>query len=312
MKNRFLKTEKPCLENWENMKPNESGSFCDLCSKNVIDFTKLNSFEISKKIENKNDTICARITQKQLNSPILNFEIQKDYSLPYSNIAASIIIASTMAVSQPILAKTLQTQTEIVQTNNITLPISKNNADSKSDLSKPSDFKIVKGKVNSVKTESPINNAKIIFVTIKKQFITYTLEDGTFSIEIPSELIDDDNVIRVSYDEVKVGKDSENNYSYETTDYILTKNDINSEYKVIAKPEMIYLGKIANYSRFERNPIVIYNGKEIEYKKFINAQHDKKSDYSLENKEFYCFFSKIAVAIYGEKAKYGLYIIYDK
>jgi hypothetical protein len=312
MKNKFIKIDKPCLENWSNMKSNETGNYCNLCSKNVIDFTQLNQYEISKKMENGNVAICARVTQKQLNSPLLILDLQKEYNIPYSNIAASFIIATTIAVNQPIQAKNHQIQTEIIQTEYKISSVIKNDDNLKSNLPKPNDLSIVKGVVNSEETLSPIKNAKIIFITIKKQFITYTSEDGTFSLEVPTELIDEDNVIRVSYDEIKVEKNAGNNFGYETTDYILTKNDINSKYKVIAKPEMIYLGAIGSYSKSERIPIVIKNGKEIKYKNFIKAQQSMKSSCSLENKEFYYFKSKIAVAIYGNKAKYGLYILNDK
>ena len=63
MKSKFLKLNKACSEQWENMTPNEKGSFCDVCSKNVIDFTQLSTREISEKIKNSKGEICARLTK---------------------------------------------------------------------------------------------------------------------------------------------------------------------------------------------------------------------------------------------------------
>jgi len=310
MKNTFLKINKPCSENWDNMPQNELGNYCHLCSKTVIDFTQLSQSEISKKIRKGN--ICAKVTQKQLDSPLLDFETSNNFNLPYSNIATGILLATTMiAVSQPIQSKTQKAQTEISQTNESVVEI-QNSSESKSNLPKPNNFTKINGIVNSEKENKPVKNAKITFVTVNKNFITYTLEDGTFSLEIPTELTDNDNVIRVTYNDITIENEKKINLDYENTDYILTKTELNSIYKIVAKPQVFYLGGISSYSEIERIPIVINNGQEIKYKDFTKALQGKKSNCSLENKDYDYFESKFAIAIYGKKAKYGLYILKDK
>jgi len=52
------------------MQPHDRGKFCMQCSKEVIDFTKLNNREIIEIIEQSKGRICGRITVSQLNSPI--------------------------------------------------------------------------------------------------------------------------------------------------------------------------------------------------------------------------------------------------
>jgi hypothetical protein len=37
----ILKIDEPCNENWEMMSAVQKGRFCNVCSKDVIDFTKL-------------------------------------------------------------------------------------------------------------------------------------------------------------------------------------------------------------------------------------------------------------------------------
>ena len=60
---------KPCHEDWNTMSPKEKGRFCDSCAKTVIDFTKMDSFEIQDFIsKNKNNRICGHFKQIQLDS----------------------------------------------------------------------------------------------------------------------------------------------------------------------------------------------------------------------------------------------------
>lgn len=70
MKNFYsISIPKPCHENWNEMSPKEKGRFCNSCEKTVIDFTKMNSYEIQNFIdENKNNRICGHFKQTQLDS----------------------------------------------------------------------------------------------------------------------------------------------------------------------------------------------------------------------------------------------------
>ncbi len=78
MKNTFLKISKPCQERWENMIPTEKGSFCAVCSKNVIDFTRLSTEEISAKMNASKRGLCARATPTQLKMPLVPDAIPKE------------------------------------------------------------------------------------------------------------------------------------------------------------------------------------------------------------------------------------------
>ncbi|MCW3169602.1 hypothetical protein OMO38_13835 [Chryseobacterium sp. 09-1422] len=57
---------KPCHENWEAMTPNEKGRFCQLCSKNVRDFTNSSDMEIIEDLSGESDT-CGNFRVDQLN-----------------------------------------------------------------------------------------------------------------------------------------------------------------------------------------------------------------------------------------------------
>ncbi|MCW2120463.1 energy transducer TonB [Flavobacterium sp. 7A] len=57
----------PCLEDWNKMTPNKNGRFCESCSKNVVDFTNMESDKIQAYfLEHSN--VCGRFKSSQLNS----------------------------------------------------------------------------------------------------------------------------------------------------------------------------------------------------------------------------------------------------
>lgn len=57
----------PCSENWNNMTPKEKGRLCGVCSKVVVDFTKMKKDEISKYFASKkNERTCGRFLTSQL------------------------------------------------------------------------------------------------------------------------------------------------------------------------------------------------------------------------------------------------------
>lgn len=312
MNNQFLKLNKACTENWDNMKPNQVGNFCEQCAKSVIDFTLLNQQEISAKLKQGDGKICARITQKQLDLPLLDFEIQKGYHLPYANITAGLMVATALVTVQPVHSHSAA-QTEIVQTSSMIVRLKNTNTNlaSKPNHAKPNNFTILNGQVND-EDGMPVNHAKVTLVTVKKLIDVYTAADGTFTLKIPNGLIDNDNVIRVSYDKVKKDTDaSRRHFNYDTTDHILSKNELHSVYKIKAKPELFYLGGISSYSKIERHPVVIRNGVKIKYTDYVKAQRRNTTQRSIENKDFYYFSSEAAIAIYGKKAEYGLYILID-
>lgn len=311
MKNKILKLDNPCGEKWENMKPNEKGSHCDLCSKNVVDFTKLNQIEISELMKKSGNKICARLTHSQLNSPLINLENNFQLDFPKSKVAAGLILATSLTFGQTLHAKSPIVKTEFVQNSDSKLETKEEKSNPKPNEPKTDDTIVFKGKITSEDLKNPIENAKIILVTSQKQLTTYTSTDGTFSIEIPVSLIDDDNVIRVSYYDVKEKRENEMFFGYETKDYILSKAELKTILSIEAEPEVLYLGGIGAYSG-KRKPIVLNNGVEIKYREFVKAQMGEKSSCSLENRDYLYFDSKFAIAIYGKKAKDGLYILTDK
>lgn len=304
MQKKFLKLEKPCKELWENMVAKENGNYCHLCAKNVIDFTTLNQYEIAEKMKLANGNICARVSTEQLNIPLFEIEdsVIPSNSFPYSKIAAGLILASSLITSQPILAKDSKVENRIEQTLT-TKSIFKPKKYSQKKATN-THFTIINGKVLSEKENLPVFNASISFVTSQKIWVTHSLKDGSFSLKIPSELIDDDNVIRISYEKAEYKSKEEYFFGFETADLVLTKKEINTTISITATPVELILGGISSYPQESREPLVIKNGIQIPYKIFIKDRKDWNS--------YIYFNSKSGIALFGQKAKYGLYLSVDK
>ncbi|WP_163398196.1 hypothetical protein [Flavobacterium fluviatile] len=293
------------------MKSTTNGSYCELCSKTVIDFSKLNQNEIAHIMKKADNNICARVTQNQLFTPLLLLEPPKKHSLRVSNIAAGLMIATTLATSVQLQAhNNPKLKTEVTPTAISSLKSNNNKKENPPNETEPDKITVFKGVITSEDKNEPVENAKVTFVTLKKVFTAFTLKDGTFSIVIPTNLIDSDNVVRVNYEAVKSPAKADNFLGFESKDLILNKKEMNSIYQIKAGPVVFYLGG-ASLSLSERRPnVVFYNGKEILdydysriYTKYIK---DRK-----ENLNIYSFNSETAKALYHKEDIESLYIIID-
>ncbi|WP_281612683.1 carboxypeptidase-like regulatory domain-containing protein [Flammeovirga sp. SubArs3] len=306
MKTKFLKIDTPCKENWDNMSLNEKGRFCEICSKTLIDFTQKTDSQIIKEINN-NENLCVRLTSEQEKIPFVEIKKNNENKLPYSNVAVGLMIVTSLSFNQTSEATNVPLQADLEQTSNNDL-----GADKSINTTTFKRSTLFSGQITSENGEV-VENAKVTFITINQIFSTYTLKDGTFSIKIPKELIDDENVIRVSYDQIKYHKtDNKKFVGYETIDYVLTKQEISSEYNIKATHIRHIIGKV-RVMKDDETPVVLSDGKEMNYNEFIDAKFARNNTtINLENKVIYFFKSESAVALYGEKAKYGLYIIMNK
>lgn len=61
-----IKNTFQCAENWDNMSPSDLGRFCNVCQKEVIDFTQFTKDEITDFFRNTRTTVCGRMTNLQL------------------------------------------------------------------------------------------------------------------------------------------------------------------------------------------------------------------------------------------------------
>lgn len=74
-----LHIPKPCSENWEAMNPSEKGRMCDVCQKQVFDFTNSTLKDIEGQFLLNNKNLCGRISSKLLTEQYVQQQYKKEY-----------------------------------------------------------------------------------------------------------------------------------------------------------------------------------------------------------------------------------------
>jgi len=80
-----IKNTFTCAENWDKMSPTEKGKFCEVCTKEVIDFTTLSKNEIIAVFRKNNyQALCARAYSTQLSTIYLGDSLENvSMNLPF-------------------------------------------------------------------------------------------------------------------------------------------------------------------------------------------------------------------------------------
>lgn len=123
MNNINITIPEPCHESWDTMTPTEKGRFCQLCTKEVIDFTKSSDEQIIKHL-NSNGNVCGRFSGKQLNRDLtLTRKEQTNYfSFLFSGLFSFALLNTVPVVAQgkPRVEQTDKKYTSIPLKNTLT------------------------------------------------------------------------------------------------------------------------------------------------------------------------------------------------
>lgn len=74
-----FRIEKPCAENYDQMKEVGDGRFCDACRHKVHDFANASADEIRKNFEANNGKICGRVSTKVLQEQYVQAQTRNAY-----------------------------------------------------------------------------------------------------------------------------------------------------------------------------------------------------------------------------------------
>lgn len=162
--NKKFTINKPCSENYDTMSDFKMGKFCDKCERNIVDIRDKETFEFSP---NKRTCVIGR--KSQFSSPYIVKQLA----------SGAMIATSFMGLSSCNKDNSSNPLTEI---------ISKKNS------------KTLQGVVTNKYTNKPMSNTVIQFIRLDSVFSTKTDENGKFTLNVPSEIIEDKNVIKMSTD----------------------------------------------------------------------------------------------------------------
>ncbi|MEM6718990.1 MAG: carboxypeptidase-like regulatory domain-containing protein [Bacteroidota bacterium] len=105
----IVKIPKPCHENWNQMSPTEKGKFCNMCRKEVIDFTAHSDEEVLRYFS-KHKNICGRFHGSQLNRKLIADRKKRNHWLSY---AASLLLPMSLFAQETASNDQKVTNTEL-------------------------------------------------------------------------------------------------------------------------------------------------------------------------------------------------------
>lgn len=99
MKSVKYSIEDPCHEDWDQMKPEGKGRFCEACSKTVVDFSSMSDFSIVSYLEaKKNEAVCGRFRPDQMNKTYLFPKPHHGFSFDLKAVALGLALSTFSAI----------------------------------------------------------------------------------------------------------------------------------------------------------------------------------------------------------------------
>ncbi len=294
----YLKIEKPCGESLENMHNIQGGKFCDLCSKKVHDLSNLTHSEISEVIAHHKDShFCGILINRK---PEKTFEKSIEHTENISSGKISIIkVATGFALTASMITVPAQTKTisktEVILTHK-NLPVERQQGNSKDVHNQ---F-ITSGRIITSEEEKPVK-AHVNLITINNVYSTETDINGFYSLEIPEELIQEENYL---LEFLPFSYDIDQKLKVFNTKELLENNIIklpdNGIYKELG--EVSFGPPYAN-----ENSLVFLHGKRMDYKLYNKSYSIFSNQYETHYipKPFTKFFTD------SEKVE-SIYIVFVK
>lgn len=173
-----LAIPKSCSQTWEQMKPTELGGFCQHCSTEVIDFTKMSTEELQRYFNQKTGAVCGRLDSTQLEQlshlNAANTFTPNRFSYKLFLASAITLFVHSNANSQQSERKK-QLPTHLVESGNL----------EKKKFIYPGIYE-VRGVVKAADDKSPIPQASVKVVSTRQGVVTDSL--GRFKLMVKGEL----------------------------------------------------------------------------------------------------------------------------
>ncbi|AZA76344.1 hypothetical protein EG347_01780 [Chryseobacterium sp. G0186] len=269
-----IKIDDPCSEKWDDMKEFSQGRFCEICSKNVFDFTEHTDGEIQNFLKNQNGAkICGRISLRSI-----------------SKAGIGLVLIANLSFVQ-----------------------AQNTPDISSNRIEKSLKKVIKvsGKLILEETQQEIPYAEVFFISKKKIIKTVSNKKGDFSLEIPDDLLKDKNVLYLDFRKLNGANrketktlDTVDAYDYQNEAIVFSRNERIVNKKYVINHKGYEIGAVV----IIRNPppnYYYFNGKNISESKY-NKLKEEFPHYTS-----FSFEDSIAKVISGEDLITKLYLLYS-
>ncbi len=91
--------EEPCHEDWNQMKPEAKGRFCESCSKTVVDFSSMSDFSIVSYLEGKKkESVCGRFRPDQMDRGYVLTRPHHSFSFDLKAVALGLALTTFSAI----------------------------------------------------------------------------------------------------------------------------------------------------------------------------------------------------------------------
>lgn len=172
-----ITVDTPCHEDWTKMTPTEKGRHCQVCTKEVIDFTRYSDEQLYK-TATSNPNICGRFLKEQLDRDIL---ISRKKGNSWIQYAASLLIPAAILSTQEIKAQGTTPTTVQTDSTYTNLGISSlSRKQNKSNTLQKQETRIIKGIVSE--ESGPLPGAGVFIKGTEKG--ANTDFDGVYEIEV--------------------------------------------------------------------------------------------------------------------------------
>ncbi|MGJ8684556.1 MAG: hypothetical protein ACSHWW_08030 [Nonlabens sp.] len=304
-----------CSENWDGMKPHAQGKFCSQCDKSVVDFTDKTAQEISNLMSKHKNNLCARMTSEQLKM-IYPEPQSPTFKLPYSKIASTVMIAASIGISstaqqqEPSLNPSLnQTQ---ASTDSMSNAVSVKKESVINNENQNVEFVKLRGLITFPDSDDPLPNVKITFYGLANFVSTYSLEDGTFLLNVPKNLVSDKNLVSYTFDDAQLPEEYVKGYfHYESIDVVLNEREVQVYHKLKARHAEEYLGVSSSFI-VDKNPAIVVNGEKVPYRFYKRFLAGKSVDINFSQMTRKYVEFNVAEKFYGNRAAGGLILFYNQ
>jgi hypothetical protein len=215
-----LAIPKPCSQTWEQMKPTELGGFCQHCSTEVIDFTKMSTEELQRYFSHITGEVCGRLDSSQLEQ--LNRLNAINTSTP-NRFSYKLLLASAIALFVHSDASSQQPSSKKHEPTHL----EETGLSEKKSKGYRGTFEI-RGVVKAAEDQSPIDKASVMVVSTGQGIITDSL--GKFKLIVKGEPKQKQR-LKVSY------------LGYETTNVDIVLGE-NSELIITLQPDQLIMGEV--------------------------------------------------------------------